>query len=50
MTSHDLVRVQELANRFDVLTKGKISATIAADQLAADGLLKFYRSSLGENK
>ncbi len=50
MTSHDLVRVQDLANRFDVLTKGKISATIAADQLAADGLLKFYRSSLEDKK
>lgn len=46
MTSHDLVRVQDLASRFDVLTKGKVSASISADELEEDGLITFYRRAL----
>jgi heme exporter protein A len=46
MTSHDLARVQDLARRFDVLSRGKILASIHADQLPRDGLLTFYRSAL----
>jgi heme exporter protein A len=46
MTSHDFVRVQNLANRFDVLSRGKIVSTIKSDQLAQDGLQAFYRQAL----
>jgi heme exporter protein A len=46
MTSHDFVRVQNLANRFDVLSRGKIVSTIKSDQLSQDGLQSFYRQAL----
>jgi heme exporter protein A len=46
MTSHDLVRVSELASRFDILTRGIICASAPRSQLPADGLLAFYRQSL----
>jgi len=46
MTSHDLARVQDLARRFDVLSRGKILASISASQLPRDGLLTFYRTAL----
>lgn len=46
MTSHDLARVEDLASRFDVLSRGLICATILRDALPKDGLLAFYRRSL----
>jgi heme exporter protein A len=46
MTSHDLSRIEDLASRFDVLTRGSIRASIAKSDLARDGLLAFYRKSL----
>jgi heme exporter protein A len=46
MTSHDLARAAELANRFDVLTRGAITATVNERDLPRDGLLTFYRQSL----
>jgi len=46
MTSHDLARVEDLASRFDVLTRGRICASIARADLPRDGLLAFYRSAL----
>ncbi len=46
MTSHDFVRVQNLANRFDVLSRGKIVSSIKSDQLSQDGLQAFYRQAL----
>lgn len=46
MTSHDLARVQDLARRFDVLSRGKILASVPAGQLPRDGLLTFYRTVL----
>ena len=46
MTSHDFVRVQSLATRFDVLTRGRISASISASELSQDGLQAFYRQAL----
>jgi heme exporter protein A len=46
MTSHDLVRVQDLAGRFDVLLKGRIVASTTRADLPVDGLLTFYRSAL----
>lgn len=46
MTSHDLVRVEDLASRFDVLARGRICASVQRSELPADGLLGFYRSAL----
>jgi heme exporter protein A len=46
MTSHDFVRAQNLASRFDVLSRGKIVASTPANALSADGLQAFYRQSL----
>jgi len=46
MTSHDLARAQDLAGRFDVLSRGKILASARAGELPRDGLLAFYRQTL----
>jgi heme exporter protein A len=46
MTSHDLSRVSDLASRFDVLTRGRIQASIQKSALPTDGLLTFYRQAL----
>jgi heme exporter protein A len=48
MTSHDLARAADLASRFDVLSKGKIVASVQQDELEADQLLAFYRQALQE--
>lgn len=49
MTSHDLSRAQDLAARFDVLTRGVITTSARAADLPQDGLLAFYRRSLEES-
>lgn len=49
MTSHDLARAQELASRFDVLTRGRIQSSVQLSSLPADGLLAFYRQTLEES-
>jgi heme exporter protein A len=46
MTSHDLARVENLATRFDVLSRGVISASTRRDKLGKYNLLDFYRQSL----
>ena len=46
MTSHDLARSEDLATRFDVLSRGKIIASASRDEIPKDGLLAFYRRSL----
>ncbi len=46
MTSHDLMRAESLASRFDVLSHGTIRASIPRSRLPQDGLLAFYRQSL----
>lgn len=46
MTSHDLARVAALASRFDVLSRGVITASIQRDQINPDHLLGFYRQAL----
>jgi heme exporter protein A len=46
MTSHDLARVEDLATRFDVLSRGVISASIRRPDLGKNNLLDFYRQSL----
>jgi heme exporter protein A len=50
MTSHDLARISDLARRFDVLTRGRIRASIRREELAVDGLLAFYRQALEQAK
>lgn len=46
MTSHDLARVAALASRFDVLSRGVITASVQRDQINPDHLLGFYRQAL----
>ena len=46
MTSHDLVRVADLASRFDVLSRGSIQASTPRQGMPQDGLLAFYREAL----
>ena len=46
MTSHDLVRVGDLASRFDVLNRGCIQTSALRESLPQDGLLAFYRQAL----
>jgi len=48
MTSHDLVRVADLASRFDILSRGVITASIQRSQIEPDNLLAFYRQSIAE--
>jgi heme exporter protein A len=48
MTSHDLARVADLASRFDVLSRGVITASVQRSQIEPDYLLAFYRQSLAE--
>jgi heme exporter protein A len=50
MTSHDLARVEDLASRFDVLTRGIICATKSKNEMPRDGLLAFYRTALEQAK
>lgn len=46
MTSHDLARAEELATRFDVLSRGVIAATATSHQLKQSNLLTFYKEAL----
>ncbi len=46
MTSHDLARVEDLASRFDVLSRGVISASASRNQLGNHNLLDYYRQAL----
>ena len=46
MTSHDLARAAGLAQRFDVITRGRIHASVHQSDLPQDGLLAFYRQAL----
>ena len=46
MTSHDLARAADLASRFDVLSRGRIIASIQRTDLPPDALLGFYRQAL----
>jgi heme exporter protein A len=46
ITSHDLVRIEDLATRFDVLSRGVITATTRRADLGKNNLLDFYRQSL----
>jgi heme exporter protein A len=46
MTSHDLARAEELATRFDVLSRGVIAASAARESLGKNNLLTFYKQAL----
>ena len=46
MTSHDLARVEDLASRFDVLSRGVIAASTSRGGLGNHNLLDFYRETL----
>jgi heme exporter protein A len=46
MTSHDMARAANLGSRFDVLSRGKIQASIQRHDLPRDGLLAFYRQAV----
>ena len=49
MTSHDLARAADLASRFDVLSRGKIVASVRRDEMdTTDNLLAFYRRAVEE--
>ena len=46
MTSHDLARAEELATRFDVLSRGVIAASATDRQVKESNLLAFYKQAL----
>ncbi len=46
MTSHDLARVGDLASRFDILSRGVITASVQRDEIGPDQLLAFYREAI----
>jgi heme exporter protein A len=46
MTSHDLARAEDLATRFDVLTRGVIVASGTRDNFNNSNLLDFYKKAL----
>lgn len=46
MTSHDLARAEELATRFDILSRGVIAASASHEDLRKTNLLQFYKDTL----
>jgi heme exporter protein A len=46
MTSHDLARAEDLATRFDILSRGVIAASATHDSLGKSNLLTFYKQAL----
>lgn len=46
MTSHDLTRAENLATRFDILSRGLISASASCKELKRTNLLAFYKQAL----
>jgi heme exporter protein A len=48
MTSHDLLRAEELATRFDILLRGVIAASATRKQLGKSNLLSFYKKALAD--
>jgi len=48
MTSHDLARAEDLATRFDILSRGVIIASATRKQLKKNNLLSFYKQALAE--
>ena len=48
MTSHDLARTEDLATRFDILSRGVISASKQRSDLGKKNLLDFYKQAIKE--
>lgn len=48
MTSHDLARAEEVATRFDILSRGVIAASATRRQLGRTNLLSFYKKALAQ--
>jgi heme exporter protein A len=48
MTSHDLARAEDLATRFDILSRGVIIASAAQKELQNTNLLTFYKQALAD--
>lgn len=48
MTSHDMARTEDIASRFDILSRGKIVASTKKNDIPSHGLLKFYKEAVGE--
>lgn len=46
MTSHDLARAEDLATRFDILSRGVIAASAKREDFKGSNLLDFYKKSL----
>ena len=46
MTSHDLARAEDLATRFDILSRGVIAASTSKADLQRGNLLTFYKEAL----
>lgn len=46
MTSHDLTHAEQLATRFDILSRGVITASTTRRQLKKSNLLTFYKQAL----
>jgi len=46
MTSHDLARAEDLATRFDILSRGVIAASTTRDELRGKNLLTYYKQAL----
>jgi heme exporter protein A len=46
MTSHDLARAEDLATRFDILSRGVISASASRKEFKRTNLLAFYKQAL----
>ncbi len=51
MTSHDLARAADLASRFDVLSRGKVVASVQRHEMeSTDSLLAYYRNAVQERE
>jgi heme exporter protein A len=48
MTSHDLARAEDLATRFDILSRGAIAASAGRGELQQSNLLAFYKQALAD--
>jgi len=46
MSSHDLARAEDLATRFDILSRGVIAASSTREGLGKNNLLTFYKQAL----
>ncbi len=48
MTSHDLARAEDLATRFDILSRGVIAASTTQAELKNTNLLAYYKQALAD--